>query len=146
MKITYQEIVQKEAEVKYLQVSAGVRYWEDSKVDGVEDTLGILIPCREGDYWKPLIDVDTGQIVNWEKGVTADIHYKVCDDGEYWLQDKDEHIIIGSLGYYVPDRTLAIDDRGYGDYIIMSINKEGYIKNWKLNLDDFVKEIEESEE
>ena len=48
--------IEKELEVKYLQVKAGARYWEDTIVDGVEDTEGSLIPCREGDYWCPLIE------------------------------------------------------------------------------------------
>ena len=75
--------------VKTLLVSANVRYWEDSYVNGVKDEEGTLIPCREGDSWKPEIDVDTGQIMNWEKGKTADIHYKVCDAGIYTLMDTD---------------------------------------------------------
>ena len=41
--------IEKEFDVKYLKAKVGVRYWEDSRVDGVEDEDGDLIPCREGD-------------------------------------------------------------------------------------------------
>ena len=40
-------------EVKYLQVDARVRYWEDAAVNDVEDEKGDLIPCREYDSWRP---------------------------------------------------------------------------------------------
>jgi hypothetical protein len=33
---------------------------------------------------------------------------------------------------------LAINDRGYGDYIIMTIDENGKIKNWKPEFDEFL--------
>ena len=76
--------VKKEFEVETLLIDANVRYWEDATVNGVSDDDGDLIPCREGDSWRPIINIDSGLITNWEKGKDASIHYKVCDDGEYW--------------------------------------------------------------
>ena len=73
--------VQKEYEVKYLKVRAGVRYWEDTTVNGEVDEEGLLIPLRTGGSWTPLIDIDRGVIIDWPQGVVADINYKVCDDG-----------------------------------------------------------------
>lgn len=63
--------IEKEVELKTLSVKAGVRYWEDAEVNGVEDTDGTLIPCRNGDDWCPEIDIETGRILNWEQGKTA---------------------------------------------------------------------------
>ena len=57
----------------------------------------------------------------------------------YWLQDEKGENIIKSTGYYVPS-ILAIDDNGYGDYVIMYIDENGFIKNWKFSMDDFVNE------
>jgi hypothetical protein len=37
----------------YIEVSAGVRYWEDATVNGTEDADGTLIPARKGDTWAP---------------------------------------------------------------------------------------------
>lgn len=53
-----------------LLVDAGVRYWEDASVNGIEDEKG-LIPCRDGERWKPIIDIESGVITNWTKGVVA---------------------------------------------------------------------------
>ena len=134
--------VKKEFEVKTLLVEADVRYWEDATVNGVEDENGDLIPCKVGDTWKPIIDLETGLITNWEKGKEANIHYKVCDAGEYWLQDENGEKIVKAKGYYVPD-FLSIDDSGYGDYIIMKVDKEGKINNWRFDSEPFTNEYED---
>ncbi len=134
--------VKKEFEVKTLLVEADVRYWEDATVNGVEDENGDLIPCKVGDTWKPIIDLDTGLITNWEKGKEANIHYKVCDAGEYWLQDENGEKIVKAKGYYVPD-FLAIDDSGYGDYIIMKVDKDGKINNWRFDSEPFTNKDED---
>lgn len=128
--------VTKEVDVKYIQVSAGVRYWEDAEVNGVEDKEGELIPFRDGDNWTPIINVDSGGILNWPKGVVAKIHYKVCDDGTYGLLDEFQALIIERDGY-VPN-ILAPNGDGYGDYIILNVNVDGFVENWKPNLDDFM--------
>ena len=76
-----------EIEVTAIGITAEVRYWEDATVNGVEDTDGALIPLRFGDCWMPIIELDTGRVRDWPEGTTADIHYKVCDAGEYELLD-----------------------------------------------------------
>lgn len=135
MKITITE--PKEVEAFYLQVHAGVRYWEDATVGMIEDTEGDLIPCRNGEYWEPKIKIDTGIIVNWEQGKVADIHYKVCDDGKYSILDEDGQVIT-ERACYVPN-ILCIDDDGFGDYIIMKVKDNGQIENWNPNkLQDLV--------
>ena len=85
MKITIKRKV--DVEAKTLHVEAGVRYWEDATVNGVEDEMGDLIPCRLGDDWCPVIDLDSGVITNWTLGTVADVHYKVCDEGRYVVKD-----------------------------------------------------------
>lgn len=130
-------MVEKEIEVKTLHVSAGVRYWEDATVNGVEDEDGSLIPCRNGDMWEPLIDVDTGVILNWKQGVVADVHYKVCDDGEYFLHDADGKRVLKYGDYNVPS---FFPGEHYGDYLIMQINADGKIADWdsrNIELEDF---------
>lgn len=122
-------------EVSTLKVSAGVRYWEDGIVDGVEDVNGNLIPCRENDYWCPVIDIDSGVITNWEKGKKASVHYKVCDDGEYEVLNKDGKTVVSISGYVIS--SLCPKGNGYGDYIIMDIDENGKIDGWKFVADDF---------
>ena len=120
-----------EFDIKYLFVEAKVRDWEDGEVDGVEDAEGKLIPCREGDIWKPIIEIETGQITNWQQGKTADIHYKVCDAGVYTIKG-DKGLAIKRIDGYVPS-ILSPGGSGYGDYIIMSISDQGVINNWKCS-------------
>jgi hypothetical protein len=118
-----------------LLVSAGVRYWEDTEVNGISDKAGTLIPFRSGDLWRPAIELATGKVLNWPTDTTADIHYKVCDAGEYHLEDK-EGRRAKYKGDYVPD-ILAVGERGFGDYIILKITAEGVIEGWKEpQLDD----------
>ena len=129
MKVT---IIKKlEVEAKTFEANCGVRYWEDASVDGVEDTEGNKIPCRVGERWCPVIDIDSGIILNWQKGKTARIHYKVCDDGTYTTKDADGNII-DEKNCYVPD-FMCPDDIGYGDYIIMSVDENGKIERWNNN-------------
>lgn len=132
--------VEKEFEIKYLQVSAGVRYWEDTTVSGIKDEEGDLIPCREHERWCPLIDIDSGKILNWKEGIEADIHYKVCDDGTYKLLDENKEVIKERDGY-VPD-IMCPTEQGYGDYIIMKVDASGNIENWKPDISDFADEDE----
>ena len=129
--------VEKEVEIKTLEVKAGVRYWENAEVNGVDDDMGDLIPCREGDYWRPVIDFDNGVILNWIKGTVAKIHYKVCDDGSYFLKDEKGEVVLKIEDDYVP-KVMSPAEGGYGDYIIMKIDSEGKIAKWKPSLDGFI--------
>lgn len=122
-------------EVKTLYVSAGVRYWKDAEVNGVEDTEGILIPCRRGNNWCPVIEIETGTITNWVAGVVADVHYKICDDGKYTLASSSGATVKSIYGY-VPN-IICPKSEGFGDYIIMKIDENGKIANWKIDLSDF---------
>lgn len=117
------------AEAKYLSVEAFVRYWEDATINGVDDTEGNLTPCRKGDLWCPNIDIDSGKILNWEVGKEADIHFKVCDRGSYYIKDADGNVLLKREREYVPS-IMYPEENGFGDYIIMKIDKDGQIKNW----------------
>jgi hypothetical protein len=131
--------IKKEYDVKFLQVEAEVRYWEDATVNDEEDKTGKLIPCKKGELWCPTIDIDSGIIINWKQGTKASIHYKVCDAGTYRLLDKNESEIYSKEGY-VPS-ILCPADNGYGDYIIMNIDENGGIEDWdNSELSDFVDE------
>jgi hypothetical protein len=128
--------IEKEVDLKTLIVHAGVRYWEDAEVNGVEDEQGDLIPCRVGDTWKPIIDIESGKITNWKEGTKAKIHYKVVDCCGWELLDIDGNIVLSAEDGYVPD-TLSPADSGYGDYVIMNIDEYGNIDGFNFNVDDF---------
>lgn len=129
---------------KYIHLDVGVRYWEDASINGEPDEYGEIpfrfgvpdehgnVPIRFGDRWKPVIDFNTGEVIGWPKedNITAEIHYKVCDDGIYTLTDA-ELTKMAVLEDYVPE-FLDIGDNGFGDYIIMTIGSDGFIHNWKM--------------
>jgi len=124
-----------EKTVRFLTASCNVRYWEDASVNGVKDNDGTLIPLRDGDCWRVTIDLQSGIIQDWPTGTTADIHYKVCDEGVYALLDNEKNTAIEVDGY-VPSM-MCPEGNGYGDYVIMEIDGDGKINNWKVDLSYF---------
>lgn len=138
MKVKLKFKIKKEVDLRYLKVAAKVRYWEDAKINGIpDDPDSPIIPCRSGDIWSPVIDIDRGYIVNWYGGYSADIHYKVCDAGNYYITDKDDNVVMYRTDNYVPD-ILSIGEVGYGDYIILKVDAYGKIDNWVVkNLEQF---------
>ncbi|AYN94408.1 hypothetical protein EAW52_10780 [Pseudomonas sp. LTJR-52] len=116
--------------IKYIEVSAEVRYWEDALVNGAEDVNGNLIPLKKGSLWCPVIRLEDGMVMDWPEGVEADIHYKVCDAGEYWLLDENLGRVAKWSGFYVPNDFLCHGDHGYGDYIIFKVSASGLINEW----------------
>lgn len=124
----------------HIEVDAGVRYWEDAIVNDVQDDEGTLIPGRDGDAWKVYIRLADGKIDNWPEGTTANIHYKVCDDGLYWLTDTLGKHVAKWKGSYVPNYFLCHGGEGYGDYIIMDVGADGVIAKYDrpfLDIEDW---------
>ena len=112
-----------------IEVSAHVRYWEDSDVNGEEDDPNEpKIPFKEGELWCPVIDVETGQIIDWSSGTTASISYKVCDECGIRIIGNDA-VVLYEDEDYVP-KFLYPKGEGYGDYILMDIDESGFIQGW----------------
>jgi len=78
------------------------------------------------------LTVASGIMVNWNQGVKADIHYKICDDGRYFLLDENNNVVMSIEDDYVPN-CLSPKSNGYGDYIIMDVSEDGKISNWKFS-------------
>lgn len=140
-------------ECKRILVTCQPRYWNDSEVNGKEDIDFLTtrgegqpqIPCAEqikdepdnciySDHWvwRPIIDIETGQIINWDKQVDVFVHYKVCDKFECIFQDS-EGLIIKQYEGYVPP-FMYPKREGCGDYIILDIDECGYIQHWDKEL------------
>lgn len=122
----------------YIELSAGVRYWDDGKINGEDDADGSRTPFKKDDRWCPVIRLADGVVIDWPVGTVARIHYKVCDDGQYWLLDESKNRIGEWAGYYVPDDFLCPNENGYGDYIILKIDENGAIEGWKQPEIDWV--------
>lgn len=124
-----------EMDATTILVNTYVRYWEDAVVDGVEDdskqpNMPCVVQTVDGELrWRPIIDIETGQIMNWREGTTAEIHYKACDEFACTIMDNLSGDVIDDYEGYVPD-FMCPKDSGYGDYIIMDIDENGYIQDW----------------
>lgn len=137
----------KEVEIIKVVVKAGVRYWEDCLVNGLDYNEEpspdfSKIPCKENDTWCPIIDVDNGIVLNWTKGTKLQTHFKVCDECGFSLLDADGNTVY-SRDEYVPS-FLSIDESGYGDYILLTIDGDGKILNWEPSLiEEFLEDLED---
>lgn len=138
----------KDHQVSTIVAHVAPRYWEDSRInfkadDDIfrEDTEeGDLIPCRIDGEWRIEIDLETGQIKNWTKGVRAFIHYKVCEAGDYTLLDQFGNKVCGLYSSYVPEIMTPDEDedcKHMSDYIIMRIDENGFIKDWNVTFKGF---------
>lgn len=83
--------------LKYFELNVWPRYTEDAEINGEDDKemennpqMPFLIKEGSEYRWNIIIDIETGSVVDWPKGVTADVHYKVCDEGEYSLLDSEK--------------------------------------------------------
>lgn len=160
--------IEKEVNLKKILVSAGVRYWNDCKyskdnkntwrngsneedIKEVSEDFRNNIPFVEKKdighgkdyYWNLIIDIDTGKVENWPKDFCIETWFKVCDDGLYQILDENNNIIWDSVefqDYYVP-KFLSIGSEGYGDYIYIDINGDGYIKDWEDEAIPVIKEL-----
>ena len=93
-------------------------------------TEGKPVPCLEHGFWLPVIDAETGTIINWTEGTAASIHVKVCDACEIAYHDTTTGAHWHTRGSdYVPD-FLSPAENGYGDYIIMNVMANGHIAGW----------------
>lgn len=124
----------------YIELTAVVRYWEDAEVNGAADVDGSLIPGRKGDSWTAIIRLRDGYVLDWPSGCVADIFYKVCDAGTYWLLDADKNRVAHWASFYVPDEFLCPDACGHGDYIILNIDANGFIQKWRMPSIDWVED------
>ena len=82
--------------------------------------------------WCPVIDVNEGKILDWTPRFCLNAQFKVCEQGVYVYsnQDESQQIVSYDCGeYYVPGWLDEVGD-GYGDYLQITINGDGTIKDW----------------
>ena len=119
------------AKAAFLRVKVAVRYWEDASILGIDTKEdGSDVPLKNGDDWDITIDLKSHRVLEWT-GVRLRTHFKVCDEGIYSLLDANMETIV-DVESYVPDM-LCIGEYGCGDYIIMEIDENGIIKDFKCN-------------
>ena len=146
-------LFEKEVDVKYLYCDIYVNYLEDGIVNGKKDceekiSMPFIEKVKKEWRWKPLIDIDEGRIVDWPKGTTAEVFYKSVDDNIIYLLDEERNVIswfddvekeqVEYYDGYVPDVLDCIGE-GYGDYVQMKIDEDGFIENFdKDEVEDLI--------
>ncbi len=125
-------------ELSFLILYARPINWTNTLVNGIRDTAnGNNIPCRKEDLWCPMIEIDTGKIVNWKQGTTAYVHYRLPDGVGYDIMDENVDLVVEHHSASVPKTLHCTKNDWYGDTIIMDIDEDGVIKDWKFNVSDF---------
>lgn len=115
---------------KTIRVYLDACYFEDCDINGVPDDMTNPKVCGYDPKLNLIvwdIDFTTGTIKNWN-GQEVKTYYKVVDGGEYVLEI-DSKCVEDVEGEYVPE-FLSIDDEGYGDYVFLTIGKDGKINGW----------------
>lgn len=124
-----------------IRIEPEPRYPEDGEINGEQDDndtprMPFMVAdekAQEGWVWKLEVNIKTGEVIGWPKEVKADVHYKVCDCCRIKYAGKEYY-------EYVPN-FLAINDRGYGDYIILTI-EDGKIVDWsEANCREFIEKV-----
>ena len=92
-------------------------------------------PCRKilddscQTYWEITVELKTHRVLEWEDRFGGlRLFAKVTDNGIYTLLDKNKSEIWCVKGY-VPNSFIPEKD-GFGDYINLSISKDGVVTNW----------------
>lgn len=132
-------LVRKELDIKFAQCFISPLSFKDAIVNGISDNEDLpQIPevynISGTLYWCPVIDIDTGEIINWNKGTTASVKYLSYDDNYIRFSDADDNTVQIYSGY-VP-KILDQNDEGSGHYISLDIDENGFIKNFHADLHD----------
>lgn len=137
MKIVKTELV----DVKYVSFKIMVRIEDFTYSDEDKKTLDMFFETdifSTGDEDKfdtveVMIDVDKKKVFGWnETAGEVSIFAKVRDEGVYKYYDKDGNIIQTIEDEYVPD-FLQVNENGYGDYLNLTISKNGVIENFNID-------------
>lgn len=137
MKIVKTELVS----VKYVSFKIMVQIEDFTYSDEDKKTLDMFFETdifSTGDEDKfdtveVMIDVDNKKVVEWnETAGEVSIFAKVRDEGVYKYYDKDGNIIQTIEDEYVPD-FLQVNENGYGDYLNLTISKNGVIENFNID-------------
>ena len=142
--------------INKILVDMHVRYWEDCEIDGrefeedesdeeeIKDLLTRWDPeykigLVDGEVIRLIINPETGKVENYLGKREIKMYFKVCDECTWVMTERKSNginptdaydvTILGEENDYVPD-FLSIDDEGYGDYVNITIGKDGIIKDW----------------
>lgn len=127
-----------EVEIKYLKIQIPIRSDSGDDVDSES-----YFPLQKNGEWDCLIDIDSGQILNYNYHKGCSLDEKVVDSGYYYLLDENMKEVYSIEQGYVPNKLIPGE---FGDYINLCIDDNGLITNWpkgKLDISEFIPEYED---
>lgn len=94
MKFDINKTKQEQIDLSIMFCTIGVRFWEDASYWNPEFNVWVeddednpTIPCKEGNVWKPVIDIDSN-------GKKYKVHYKCCDEFYCTIQNPEPERVI----------------------------------------------------
>lgn len=151
MKNDLKEKLKKEASFLHIAIP----YDKDDRMITFDDSVMIELECDD-EFTPPMfnsedklleyvIDLKERKVLNWdyEEGYLR-MYAKVRDSGTYTLLDKEKNPLWQIKGY-VPNKLIPPFEKGYGDYIELSVEYDGSIEDWPIRPDfsDFIEEGKE---
>lgn len=139
-------------EARYLMISIPYDVEDGLGLIAFDDGMGTELQYEEG-FLPPMFDSDNQTLevivdlqerkaLDWdEKKGYIHMWAKLCDSGIYTLLDADEQPLCQIAGY-VPNALVPPYERGFGDYLELTIESDGTLPDWKSELDfsDFIDE------
>ena len=121
-------------DVKYVDCMLGIQQLEQCRINGVSSilqtvkSLPFLISQYNGFYWNPRINLETGEVFGWPKGLRAEIYFgvKFC---ECTYLDENGEISFGSKIDEIPSY-LQLDLIDVANSVRLTINTNGFVENW----------------
>lgn len=140
-------------EASYLHIV--IPYDKDNSTITFDDGVMIELECNE-EFTPPMlnsedmlleyiIDLKERKVINWNyKEGYLRMQAKVRDSGTYTLLDAEKNPLWQIRGY-VPNNLIPPFEKGYDDYIELSVEYDGTIEDWPITPDfsDFIEEGKE---
>ena len=138
--------------VRYLMISIpydvedglGIIAFDDGMETDLQSKDGFLPPMFNGKNLtlEVIVDLQERKVVDWNDN-NGYIHMwaKLCDSGVYTLLDSDKNPLWQIAGY-VPNALVPPYERGFGDYLELTIESDGNLPDWRDEIDfrDFINE------
>ncbi len=121
---------------KYVKISipAYFMFFDFEKQYSEYDSPCLREPKSPHPYWNITVDLDSHKVLEWTDDFgELTLNAKICDQGTYTLLDSNRNEFYTIKGY-VPNCFLPEKD-GFGDYLSLHINKDGFVTNWYKNPD-----------
>lgn len=118
-----------EIEFDSIKIVAETRYAD-------EDCPDVPAPFLVGKLLTLTLDLlpdGTARVRDWPAGLAVEIHTKVCDCCSVYLLGDCDRVVASREGDYVPG---FMPGKHYGDYVILDIDGDGAVTNWKKRLRD----------